>query len=73
MSTEELAERIQELGASIAAAKKEKKPLEEWKPLLDEMLALKVCVLALLQKVILKNNTYISTHFNFYDEKSDSI
>jgi aspartyl-tRNA synthetase len=41
MSVEELTQRIQELGASIAAAKKEKKPLEEWKPQLDEMLALK--------------------------------
>lgn len=47
MSAEELTQRIQELGASIAAAKKEKKPLEEWKPQLDEMLALKVCVLRL--------------------------
>jgi hypothetical protein len=43
MSAEELTQRIQELGANIAAAKKDKRPLEEWKPHLDEMLALKVC------------------------------
>ncbi len=43
---EELSNKIKELGAAIAAAKAEKKPMEEWKPLLDEMLALKVCVVA---------------------------
>lgn len=43
MSTgEEIAEKIKELGAIIASAKKEKKPIEEWKSSLDEMLALKV-------------------------------
>lgn len=43
MSTgEEIAAKITELGAIVAAAKKEKKPIEEWKPSLDEMLALKV-------------------------------
>jgi nondiscriminating aspartyl-tRNA synthetase len=42
MSTgEEITAKITELGAVIAAAKKEKKPIEEWKPSLDEMLALK--------------------------------
>lgn len=38
---EEIASKIAELGATIAAAKKEKKPIEEWKSTLDEMLALK--------------------------------
>lgn len=38
---EEIANKIKELGVAIAAAKDEKKPIEEWKPTLDEMLALK--------------------------------
>lgn len=42
MSEEDLTSRIQDLGAAIALAKKDKKPLEEWKPLLDDMLTLKV-------------------------------
>jgi hypothetical protein len=41
-SGEEIGQKIVALGAEIAAAKKEKKPIEEWKPVLDEMLALKV-------------------------------
>ena len=44
MSGEEIATKIKELGAIIAAAKAEKKPIEEWKPSLDEMLVLKVRV-----------------------------
>jgi len=39
---EEIASKIAELGVAIAAAKAEKKPLEEWKSFLDEMLGLKV-------------------------------
>ena len=39
---DELNTQIASLGAQIAAAKKDKKPIEEWKPILDEMLALKV-------------------------------
>ena len=42
---EEIASKIAELGATIAAAKKEKKPIEEWQSTLDEMLALKVSYL----------------------------
>ena len=41
-SGEELGQKIAALAAEITAAKKEKKPMEEWKPTLDEMLALKV-------------------------------
>jgi len=33
--------RIEELGSIIATSKAEKKPMDEWKPALDEMLALK--------------------------------
>jgi len=33
--------RIEELGSIIATSKAEKKPIDEWKPALDEMLALK--------------------------------
>jgi hypothetical protein len=40
---EEIANKIKEIGATIAAAKADKKPIEEWRPFLDEMLALKVC------------------------------
>jgi hypothetical protein len=39
---EEIAKKISELGAAIAAAKSEKKPKEEWEGTLNEMLALKV-------------------------------
>lgn len=39
---EELTKKIGDLGEAIKVAKAEKKPLEEWKPILDEMLALKV-------------------------------
>mmetsp|Transcript_54724 Transcript_54724/g.81260 ORF Transcript_54724/g.81260 Transcript_54724/m.81260 type:complete len:612 (+) Transcript_54724:51-1886(+) len=38
---EELTAKIAELGEVIKAAKAEKKPIEEWKPTLDEMIALK--------------------------------
>ena len=34
--------RIEELGSIITTSKAEKKPIDEWKPALDEMLALKV-------------------------------
>ena len=44
MSGEEIATKIKEIGAIIAAAKADKKPIEEWKPFLDEMLVLKVRV-----------------------------
>ena len=44
MSTEEeLNKQIAELGAKIGQAKKDKKPKEEWDPILKEMLAAKVC------------------------------
>lgn len=39
---DEIATKIVELGAAIAAAKAEKKPKEEWEGTLNEMLALKV-------------------------------
>lgn len=39
---QQIVTKIQELGALIAAAKAEKKPMEEWKAALEEMLALKV-------------------------------
>jgi len=39
---EAMTAKIGELGAQIAAAKKEKKPKEEWDPILKEMLATKV-------------------------------
>ena len=39
---EQIAAKIAELGGIIAAAKADKKPIEEWKPNLDEMLGLKV-------------------------------
>ena len=39
---EELTKKIGELGEAIKAAKTDKKPQEEWQPILDEMLALKV-------------------------------
>lgn len=39
---EEIANKIKELGAAIAAAKAEKKPQEEWEGDLKEMLSLKV-------------------------------
>lgn len=45
---QEIAAKIGELGEQIKAAKTEKKPKEEWEPILNEMLALKVslhCVL----------------------------
>ena len=43
MSTEEeITSKINELGNAIKTAKAEKKPKEEWDPLLQEMLALKV-------------------------------
>ena len=42
MTEEELTNKIGELGEAIKTAKSEKKPQEEWQPLLDEMLALKV-------------------------------
>ena len=43
MSTEEeITSKISELGNAIKTAKAEKKPKEEWDPLLQEMLALKV-------------------------------
>ena len=43
MSAEqEIAAKIGELGEQIKAAKTEKKPKEEWEPILNEMLALKV-------------------------------
>jgi len=41
MSAEELTAKIGALGEEIKAAKAEKKPIEEWKPKLDEMLELK--------------------------------
>jgi hypothetical protein len=44
MSTEEeLNKQIYDLGEKIKQAKVEKKPKEEWEPILKEMLALKVC------------------------------
>ena len=49
---EEIAAKVKELGAAIAAAKKEKKPIEEWKSTLDEMLALKVCTNLSIHKPI---------------------
>ena len=39
---DEIATKIVELGAAIAAAKAEKKPKEEWEGTLNEMIALKV-------------------------------
>ena len=39
---QEIAAKIGELGEQIKAAKTEKKPKEEWEPILNEMLALKV-------------------------------
>jgi len=38
---EEIGNKIKELGAIISSAKAEKKPIEEWKSTLDEMIALK--------------------------------
>jgi hypothetical protein len=35
--------KIAELGEAVKQAKTEKKPKEEWDPLLNEMLAMKVC------------------------------
>jgi len=42
---QEIAAKIGELGEKIKAAKTEKKPKEEWEPILNEMLALKVSLL----------------------------
>ena len=42
---QEIAAKIGELGEQIKAAKAEKKAKEEWEPILNEMLALKVRVL----------------------------
>lgn len=39
---EEIGNKIKEIGNIIAVAKADKKPIEEWKPSLDEMLALKI-------------------------------
>ena len=39
---QEIAAKIGDLGEQIKAAKAEKKPKEEWEPILKEMLALKV-------------------------------
>ena len=39
---QEIAAKIGELGEQIKAAKAEKKAKEEWEPILNEMLALKV-------------------------------
>lgn len=39
---EEISAKIGELAETIRNAKAEEKPIEEWKPILDEMLALKV-------------------------------
>lgn len=39
---EEIASKIAAIGATIAAAKAEKKPKEEWESSLKEMLALKI-------------------------------
>lgn len=39
---EDISNKIKELGDVVAAAKADKKPIEEWKSSLDEMLALKV-------------------------------
>ena len=45
---QEIAAKIGELGEQIKAAKTEKKPKEEWEPILNEMLALKVSLLFVL-------------------------
>jgi hypothetical protein len=42
MTEEELTIKIGELAEAIKVAKGEKKPEEEWKPMLEEMLAVKV-------------------------------
>ena len=39
---QEIAAKIGDLGEQIKAAKAEKKPKEEWEPILKEMLTLKV-------------------------------
>ena len=44
---EEIAKKIGELGEQIKQAKADKKPKEEWDPILKEMLALKVSKSAL--------------------------
>ena len=41
---QEIAAKIGELGEQIKVAKTEKKPKEEWEPILNEMLSLKVSV-----------------------------
>ena len=51
---EEIATKIVELAATVAAAKADKKPIEEWKPSLDEMLALKV-----RQALVRSHNSHI--------------
>ena len=48
MPEEELTIKIGELAEAIKVAKAEKKPAEEWKPMLDEMLAVKVRSILLL-------------------------
>lgn len=48
MTEEELTIKIGELGEAIKVAKAEKKPAEEWKPMLDEMMAVKVRNILLL-------------------------
>ena len=44
---EEISTKIAALGAAIAAAKKDKKPKEEWEPTLKEMLDLKVRIICI--------------------------
>ena len=39
---EEISNKIKDLGDVVASAKADKKPIEEWKSFLDEMLSLKV-------------------------------
>ncbi len=56
---EEIAEKIKELGAIVASAKKEKKPIEEWQSTLDEMLALKV------RGSSFRSTVYVSFYRNF--------
>lgn len=47
---QEISNKIKALGATISAAKAEKKPMEEWKAALDEMLQLKVCIVYMYKR-----------------------